>query len=327
MLIDWEDDRDAAVLAIRSRRARFAILLKTKDDAFFLDAWIRHHAAIVGLQNLIVFDNNSSEQPVKDVLDSYNGLLTIRFNGFHNDLHIPECVPELYSALSDSFQYFQFLDTDEFLVLIRGHRWYDGPLVARYMDLIDGTPIIPTPWLYCVPGFSTLIKFGRQASDLYDDIKWGKPILSTGLNLKGIINHNIQVDRSLYAETIPCGLFVLHRAQLSPLNRIKSNLKKLVARQFARPGESADEVLQRDRSNIRDNNISLYLSEMTRLRGAPEPSASTPPRPAPGHFIMAADSRIEYFSDEEMMLMGAYLSSRGTIVRKALWAAPSEKIQ
>jgi hypothetical protein len=323
MIIDWKQDRDAAVRAIRSKRSRFAILLKTKDDAYFLDDWIRHHAAIVGISNLIVFDNDSTDDQAKDILASYGKeLLVIRFNGFHNDLHVPERVPELYAALSDSFDYFQFLDSDELLILIRGQRWNEGPMVSAFVDALEDTPVIPAPWLYCAPRFPSLFKFGRRSSDLHDDIRWGKPVISTALNLKGIINHNVQVDRALYSERFPSGLFVLHRAHLSPLQRIRSNVKKLIARNFAAVGESVDELLARDRSKVQDNNIRLYLTEIERLRQIPEPLPAERPKLVPGHFLLGPDSRIEYFGDEEMMLMGALLASQGALIRKALWSAP-----
>jgi hypothetical protein len=322
MSIDWQEDRDAAVRAIKAKRGRISILLKTKDDAYCLEEWIEHHAAIVGMSNLIIFDNNSTDERAKAILARHQpDLLVLRFDGFHNDLHVPEKIPELYAALSESFEYFLFLDADELLVVIRGHRWYNGARVGEYLAALGETPVIPAPWLYGAPRFPNLFKFGRRESDLYNDIRWGKPLLSTRLNLRGIINHNIQIDRSHYPEAFPCGLFVLHQAHVSPAQRIRSNLKKLVARRFAMPGETADEVLRRDLAGVEDRNIHLYVSEIARLRTIPEPSRDEQPRLTAGHFILRPDSKIEYFGDEEMMLMGSLLASRGSLVRRALWSA------
>ena len=44
------------------------ILLKTKDDPFFLAQWIDHHLGIVGPGNIIIFDNGSTNSEVLAML-------------------------------------------------------------------------------------------------------------------------------------------------------------------------------------------------------------------------------------------------------------------
>ncbi|MCB4767968.1 hypothetical protein LGR54_05070 [Ancylobacter sp. Lp-2] len=59
-----------------------------KDETTFLECWIRHHAAIVGRENLIVFDNMSTSAATLDLYHPLEpDLLVVRFQGFHNKLH------------------------------------------------------------------------------------------------------------------------------------------------------------------------------------------------------------------------------------------------
>lgn len=319
-MIDWNDERGAAVQAIKSTASPFKVLLKTKDDAYFLDKWIRHHASIVGLENLIIFDNDSQDPAVDAVFAKFaNSLLTIRYHGFHNDLHDCEKSADLYGALKDSCRYFQFLDSDEFLILVRGHRWYADDVILRYLQHHDGAHVIPSPWLYCTPRFQDLFKFGKNEYDLINDIRWGKPVIRSDLKMSGLINHNIQIAKRHYSDRIPTGLFVLHLAHLSPRKRIASNMRKLIARTFLSPGESVDGALKKDLANVQDNNIRLYISEIVRLRNMPEPSDEDVSSLGPSHIRIRPDSVVEYFSDVELLLMCRYLVADSPLVSQALW--------
>ncbi|MFH1604199.1 MAG: hypothetical protein ABIH03_09875, partial [Pseudomonadota bacterium] len=79
----------AAVLAhIARARAPLKIVLKTRDDPYFLDDWIAHHAALVGAENLVVIDNNSTDPAVLASYAELRPRTPIRlFEGYYDHVH------------------------------------------------------------------------------------------------------------------------------------------------------------------------------------------------------------------------------------------------
>lgn len=315
----WWRDPGVATTAIRARRAKLKILLKTRDEAHFLDQWIRHHATIVGLDNLIIFDNRSSDPAVKQILARYQPeLLVIKFRQNHNVVHNVSLVPELYDALADSCDHFVFLDTDEFLVLIRGHHYYANTLVVDYISDFPEATTFPATWLWCRPRFADVFSVGTDRQLLADGICWGKPVLSTQLKLRGYINHNVQLRPTYYSDTIPGGLFTLHRAHLSAAQRIATNMRKLASRRFCKVDDPIDQVIGRDVSKATDPNVRLYVSEIAQLRDVAEPDLSESVVLVEGEIHLLPDSSIHFFSEREMFQLFELLQADAKFFRNAL---------
>ncbi|MGQ0618890.1 MAG: glycosyltransferase family 2 protein [Panacagrimonas sp.] len=318
-MIDWDSDTPAAARAIRSRRATFKILLKTRDDPYFLDRWIQHHARIVGLDNLIVFDNGSTDPAVAEILDRYApDLLVIRFTGLHNRVHHVNRFPKLYRALITSCRYFAFLDTDEFLSLIRGHQHYSSPLIVDYLDHFPAATTFPTTWLWCVPRFADVFPLLGSPEHLANWVRWGKPILSTALPLRGFLNHNVQLPAHYFSNTIPAGLFTLHLAHLSAQQRVSVNVRKLIARGFCSAGEPIDQIVRRNLAEVTDSNVRLYVSEIKRLHNTPEPDAAAAVVLGKGQIHLRPDGSVQFFGEAERFRLMEFLLSDGAYFKTAL---------
>jgi hypothetical protein len=83
----WEKDSSEFCAQIERHHAPIKIVLKTKNDRFLIDRWIRHHSKIVGLENLIIYDNMSDDHEVLSVYREYARKMsrfpTVRRNGWH----------------------------------------------------------------------------------------------------------------------------------------------------------------------------------------------------------------------------------------------------
>lgn len=318
-MIDWNTDKAAALHAIEARQGPLKLLLKVKDDAYFTEQWIRHHAAIVGIENLVVFDNCSSDPVVLDVFARLSpDLLCIRFQGLHNAVHNVGLFGELYAALGRTCRHFAFLDADEFLLLVRGQQHYATPLLLDYLAEYPGATVFPSTWMWCLPRFANTFAIGSNFDRLKSDFKWGKPVISTALALKGFINHNGQLPAAYYSDVIPTGLFTLHRAHLSPRQRIETNVRKLAARRFCAPTESLDQILSREVVDVKDPNIRLYVSEIKRMRGTPEPDPSVHAALAQGQLQFHDDHSIQFHGEDELFLFHQFLQADEPFLRAAL---------
>jgi hypothetical protein len=123
----WERDKTEICSVIARHKASFKIILKTKDEPRRLARWLDHHAGIVGVGNLIIFDNMSSDQDVLRIYEQlYGKCPIIRYGGFQDMLHQRRVNDSLYEALAQSCAYSTLIDTDEFLTLYDGERFLTG---------------------------------------------------------------------------------------------------------------------------------------------------------------------------------------------------------
>ena len=304
----WETDKAQVCARIAANRGLLKILLKTKDDPFFLPRWVRHHARIAGLRNLIIFDNMSTDPAVLELYDkSADDLQVVRFEGMHNRVHDTTLFPELYAALAKSCEYFIFLDTDEYLVLLDEQGWHDSFSLLRFIERNPDVPVFPGTWLINVAGSDSQIMVGTAPGPLVDGLRWGKPVIRASAALSGFINHNGQLDKALYGPRIPTNLFVLHLVQLSAEQRIRSNVLKLIARGFISEGESVEEIARRDPAEATDQNVRLYLSEIRRLvaQGGDRRPGGAPL--AAGCIELQPEGGIGYFGEAERTMLSGFL--------------------
>lgn len=224
-------------------------------------------------------------------------------------IYIIRYYPELYAALSRSCEYFIFLDTDESLILIDNSVYHQATSLLRFIDRNHDIDIFPAAWLLNMAGSDTKFWVGKNMDRLADGLKWGKPIIRSNAAIKGFINHNIQLERTLFRPRILTNFFVLHMVQLSPKQRIMANFYKLVARKFISPGESIERVADMDISRVTDQNIRLYVSEIGRLL----PKLGIPnlrdPELAQGCLELCQDGLVSFYSNAERDVMANYLTN------------------
>jgi len=315
----WETDKEQVCARLAGRRGFLKILLKTKDDPFFLRRWIQHHARIAGLRNLVVFDNMSSDPGVLALYRAApKDLLVVRFAGQPDAVHDVARFPELYAALRRACEYFIFLDTDEFLVHIDEHGWRDGFGLLRFIERNRDIPVFPTTWLHDEAGSDTRFKIGDDLGELSHGLRWGKPVLRAAAPVEGFINHNIQLGKSLFGARPPLNLFTLHMVQLSPAQRIRANMLKLVARNFIGEGESAHDVAARDLSAIEDANVRAYVAEIRRMLETDEARRAAEEPLPPGHLELRPDRTIAWHGEAERARLCGFVANADDLAGRIL---------
>ena len=318
---DWDTDREACCRSIARRRATLKVLLKTRDDPFLLERWILHHRKIVGPDNLVIFDNMSTHPDVARLYDKYRDTIPIiSYPGAHNSLHDVSACPELYDALRRSTRFFTFLDTDEFLVLIDGDLYRDDAGLVDFLDAQAESDAHPATWLPNTDWRATRFRCGDDFDGLAGGIAWGKPILRAKAGLTGFINHNAQLDPSLFAKPFRTNFFVLHLKNLMPEQRISANVNKLRARGFAAPGEGPEAIGRRSLDGITDRNIIRYVTEIRKLMAMTSHGPKHSPLGA-GCLELLDDHRIRYFGEKERALLRALIDDPMPALSRAMLRA------
>ena len=111
----------------------------------------------------------------------------------------------------------------------------------------------------------------------------------------------------MFPARIQTNLFVLHLANLSPRQRIVSNITKLIARGFAQPRDTAELISRCALEGVLDANIVQYVSEIRRLlpiMAQPEAQRGTL---RPGCIELSPDGRIIYYSELERQSLRAFI--------------------
>lgn len=231
----WQDDSTDILRRIRAQAAPLRIVLKTRNDPIFLQDWIDHHAAIVGAQALIIADNMSDDPQVLEILErAAQTSCVFRFEGFHNDLHDRAKYPDLFTALSDSSDWYTLLDTDERLIWMEpGGQWLAD---TRILDKLAARADAPA-----LPGV-LIDNFGREPDrfilrpgqdGLESLLRWGKPVINSRARVgAGHKCHNIQFERRLFMHGQQAHFFQLHLLNLIPQQRLRANREKLIKRGF-----------------------------------------------------------------------------------------------
>ena len=276
---EWASTKADFCARIPGNKSPLKILLKTKDDPYFLESWIQHHAKVVGLRNLIIFDNMSSNTQVMATYAKYHPHVPIvQFDGNHDALHDTRQYPELYECLKRTCQFYVFLDTDEFLVLLNDdHTYTCDERIVRFLLARERTAVFPGSWLLNVEGSDRRFRVGESLSDFGARLAWGKPITRSNLGVQGWVNHNVQHDKRLFEGDLVPNVFVLHLMWLFPQQRIAANVDKLITLGFASPSDSVEAILAKDIESLPDTgqrqHARRFVRELRRL-------VTRDPRPA-----------------------------------------------
>jgi Glycosyl transferase family 2 len=302
----WRADKEKICERIRSRRATLKIVVKAKDEKHFLRDWIAYHSAIVGHENLIVFDNMSSDPTVETIYTQLpKETVLVRYDGFHNNIHNKEIFASLYAALAESCRYFLFIDTDEFLTFIDNDKMVLPQSIVDFLADCEPIDAYPGTWLYDAPLSRFLFRCG-SIGELDGGLRWGKPILRSAARMSGTLLHNSEISSSFYGASTPLRFFILHMLNLYPDQRIAVNLRKMVARGLIRPDDTVEAVLARDWTKIEDNIVKVYVSE---LRAFTEAAITSPSYGSKGLIKIEPNSRVGFPSPYEEGVFDAFRSN------------------
>lgn len=270
----WGPDTPKIVGRIRSATAPLKIVVKTRDAPEVLRRWIAHHAAIVGEGNLVVFDNMSQSPQTLAYYEEIAERVTVaRFRGFHNRIHRVHHFEKLYAALRASCEYYAFLDGDEFLAYLDDDLSFAPNETIG--DRISGTSIAvyPGTWLDNVAGYGDRFWLGGSGERLVPYLRSGKPIISSAVDVRGMLNHNWQIERDLYGGDMRLNLFVKHLRNLSAAERIASNLLKLYAYQVLKAPTTVETIRTLDPMDFEPGNKRRWIEEIQTLDATGEPEA------------------------------------------------------
>jgi hypothetical protein len=301
----WSDSKDDLCRRIASRCSFVKLVLKTRNESYFLEDWLAHHLKIVPPHAIIIFDNMSTDDRVLSIYDNLPEEITvIRYAGFHNYLHVVAMYPELFQALSLSSTYFAMIDSDEFLLAVDDDFQTTAVGFEAFLRNHPDALVFPGTWLANATRNKSIFHIGPNL--LRDGRLWGKPVIRSNLTLDTIVLHNSQLREELFSPRSPTGVFVLHMKELYPEQRILINVEKLKARGFCSEQETAAEVLCRDTSKVEDDSIHLYLSEIRRLLGSNSAAVTTL---SSGMIRVDVEHAIQFYSDIERQILTDFMGS------------------
>src|ERR1700690_1579011 len=304
----WESDSAEICDRIGRVRAPIKILLKTKNEPFFIERWIAHHAKIVGPENVIVFDNMSDDPQVLAVYRKWRGEIPIvRFGLGHFclNIHHTYLYGDLYRALAKSCDYFLSLDTDEFLVLMNDDRYYHDDRIVSFVEENSTYDLFPATWLPNANWSAELFNCGPQAVDLARNLACGKPLIRSDKIPTGFSNHTFQLGVRLFAPPFKANLFLLHLSRLNPRQRMTANMNKLVAAAVAAPGQSPETIALR--TDITDPIMAGYVDEIRDCLAA-ERAPSGVASLGPGCLKLGNDGAVAYYGEAERDLITDYIT-------------------
>ena len=265
MLISiWDEDQDNIVKSVQNK-SKMKICCKTKNESTLLEQWIEHHAKIVGYENLIIADNDSSDSNTLRLYDTYGDRVGIfRFRGPHNEIHWHPRFRKFFDAIRGYCDFFSYIDVDERLIHLENDKWTADEKITDLLE--DRTAIYPTTWLINIAESYT--KFCLLDTEkrpiMSNNLKWGKPIFPSRLVGQKSGIHNVQYAGEKFA--VPAGgtLFLLHYTQM-PHQRIAVNVNKLVSRGVVRPGDDPLKIISLDFSNHEDKTVLRFQAEIKEM--------------------------------------------------------------
>lgn len=97
------------------------IVLKAKDEPELIDAWVSHHARIVGYDNIVILDCGSVDPVYLAKLKYYSEkLVVLKYGRYYDHIHSTRSNHAFFQLLARNCRYLTVLDADEFLVARQG---------------------------------------------------------------------------------------------------------------------------------------------------------------------------------------------------------------
>lgn len=207
---------------------KFKIISKTKNEYILIEPWIQYHTKLVGYENIVIFDNNSTDERVLEVYRKYP--IEIHQISYPDSIHFYESHQIFYDTIFNNYDWFTIIDTDEFLC------GYENEILSptKALDIIgsfDNTNVLVASWLkslfydinnidYFMANSDELIKLNSKGiyGTLFKRLK--ETVYGHGLlckNQEGVIDAKFNT-----------GLILLHLANINPDARQKNNISFLL---------------------------------------------------------------------------------------------------
>ncbi len=313
----WPRDGRRILKALRRHSAPLRIILKTRNDPIFLAEWHRHHAAIVGAENLIIADNMSDDPQVQTLLKELARQSTVfRFDAFHDTLHKRELFRPFYAALEETCAWSILLDTDERLAWMEGQEWIaDHRLVDRLTDLAPDAPALPGLLIENLPGLRDRLSFPTARDRLASVLHWGKPAIASGhgLPVSGAQCHNIQFPEAMFRSGVPPRLVAMHLCNLHPEQRLRANREKLAARGICAPHTPYEEIARLDVRHETRSVIRRCVLETRRLIAPAQEGGADGPA-----LILHPDGRLGFSGGDVAQSFACVQDEGAALLRAAL---------
>jgi hypothetical protein len=219
---------------------KFKIILKTKNEDDLIDIWIRYYSKMVGKENLIIFDNNSTSQKVLDAYKEHD-IATIQIKS-PNGIHSYHNNKNFYDDLFASCDWFSILDTDEFLCVYK-NGIFSAECVLELLANSD-KQVLGSIWLdHMHVGDSKEYFKINQVPYICapkHNKNHGKAIYRPSYS--GVRNINYGHNACCKDAWTESGLFLLHVDRINPEARIKNCLDMSVANTIQKQPEIYKEL-------------------------------------------------------------------------------------
>jgi len=211
------------------------IVLKAKDEHYLIDAWIAHHAAIVGHENLIILDCGSQDPAYLGKLAAYaSRILILDYRSYYDYIHSTRSNVGFFALLVANCRYLTILDADEFLFArmdaLFSSQFVKPVLRARDLPLFCGVWITATAE---ASGLSAACGMDVSPTMLAAGAVSGKAVARHDVVFDiGHLGHNLHVAQVLpFVETNAFGeILVLHMKNLPPEVMRERLLQHLIAK-------------------------------------------------------------------------------------------------
>jgi hypothetical protein len=228
----------------RGKNNLLKIVLKAKNEAYLIDSWVAHHAAIVGYENIIILDCGSTDSEYLHKLSILaDRILVLSYFLYYDDIHWIGANLHLYDLIARNCRYLTVLDADEFLIGRIGEffsgRFVD-PILRRY-DL----PLQCGTWVHAIGraesadgSASAEWTLDARTQSLINGTHGGKAVLRSDMiaqaNYVGHNFHRAEVARLASADSLG-RLIVLHAKNQPPPVMQQRLLQHLIAKRVVDP--------------------------------------------------------------------------------------------
>ena len=238
IVYDLGTQKNEVIKHIRENKSLIKICTKVKNEKEFLPEWLDHlkHAGF-RWEEIIIFDNNSDDEEFIKLLHSLpDNICIVRFQEDMNAVHDVGVFFDLYEALSQSSEYFFFIDVDEFIFKIDLEK---GKLIREnikaslyeFLTVNSNFDIFSLPFIH-----KEQMNFLTPKIFVYS-LVWGKPIFNSKAIKKFESNRNIKCIHTsqifytggthvnIYPFFMP--FILIHDKFRHPLRVIRINILKL----------------------------------------------------------------------------------------------------
>lgn len=270
--LSWPDDEAAICNLIEKERAALKIVTKMKNETYFAEKWIQHHAKILGNTKLIVFDNMSTERSVFDIYQKYkDNIILISFDMYMDCIHMASNFFSLYQYLAKSAKYFTIIDADEFLYLYDQGKLISDDSISRYLCKADKVDFFAPLWLQNIENMDSNFNIDKSSLLL---VNGSKPIVNSAIVktigtsfLNGnfsLLHHVGNLPMADYKQT-QTKFLLLHMKNINLYVRIRSDMQKLVALGIVKNVGDYGSLLMAHNNSTETGHEKSYINETVRL--------------------------------------------------------------